>query len=577
MYRSVQTDVLIIGSEGAGARAAIAAAETGAQVAVVTKGRLGRSGATVMAAADISVDSRSISQMLHLTGGDTADSPETFLEDILKAGKGINNRPLAQAVVSSAPQRVAELLEWGLKVAHVIHAPGHRYPRGVGTTGREIVRVLKKQLKRSTIRIMEHVVIVDLITAGGGVCGAVGLDLVRGDFVVIQARATVLATGGGAMSYPLLTGARELTGDGYALALRAGARLVDMEMIQFMPLCLLDPPAYQGSLLPFLMVSDSKNSLDGRLLNRQGQRFMQRWDPENLERSTRDVLAAAIGSEIYQGRGSPGGGVYLSLAHLPMEIVADFARWALKPMLTVDWRFEGLDYRFLRDRLMAGKALEVGPACHFFVGGIDVDPQCRTSAQGLFAAGEVVGGLHGANRLSGNACMEMLVEGEIAGRRAGEYALQSDRLQVPRDQAESLVRQALSPLEAVEGAAPYGLRRSLRSLAWQSVGVVRHADALDRGVEDLKRLRRDANPSACRSKQRLYNREWLCALENRNLIDLADVVVRSARVREESRGVHVRADWPEQRRQWQCNLTAAAGSDGITPGAVQIERRAVID
>jgi succinate dehydrogenase/fumarate reductase flavoprotein subunit len=470
---------------------------------------------------------------------------------------------LAEQAVDNAPRRVKELLDWGLRVEHVMHTPGHRYPRGVGTTGREIVRVLNKQFKRRAVKVIENTCILELLKTEGRVNGAIGLDLTSGEFVIFQARAIVLATGGGGMIYPLLTGAEELTGDGYAIALRAGARLLDMEMIQFMPLCLLDPPAYKGSLLPFLLVANSRESIDGWLLNRQGERFMRTWDPENLERTTRDKLAAAIGTEVHQGRGSPQGGVYLSLAHLPRNILEHFADWALKPQLKTNWRFEGLDFRFLKDKLVRGEAIEVGPACHFFVGGVDVDANCQTSVPGLFAAGEVVGGLHGANRLSGNACMEMLVEGEIAGRRAALIADRTSPLKLSSERIEQHIQNTISPLERTEGCPPYPLNRAIRQLAWEKAGTVRNGKVLENTLQGLVRLREDQSKTVCKLKERIYNREWLCALENRNLLDVLEVIVHCALAREESRGVHVRTDWPHQKESWQCNLVAVTGSDGL--------------
>ncbi|UCD77892.1 MAG: FAD-binding protein [Desulfobacterales bacterium] len=571
MDTTVQTDVLVIGSEGAGCRAAIAAADAGTSTVVVTKGRMGHSGATLMAAADISADSGNISRLMKLPGADPADSPKLFVEDILAAGKDINNRPLVEHIVAAAPLRVKELLDWGLKAHHVMHAPGHRFPRGVATTGREIVRVLNKQLKRRAVKVIENIFIFELLKTQGSVNGAVGLDLTSGEFIIFQARATVLATGGGAMIYPLLTGAQELTGDGYAMAFRAGARLVDMEMIQFMPLCLLDPPAYRGSLFPFLLTAESRDSLDGRLLNRQGERFMQRWDPDNLEHTTRDKLSAAIAYEVYQGRGSPGGGVYLSFAHLPRNVIDHFADWALKPQLKKNWHLAGMDFRFIRDRLIRGEALEVGPACHFFIGGTDIDPNCSTAVPGLFAAGEVVGGLHGANRLSGNACMEMLVEGEIAGREAARFAQQTNLLSIPAEQIEQSIQNALIPLQRAEGISPYRIRRRIQRQVWENAGTLRSGDQLKEALQALEGLRQDQAQSVCGSDERVYNREWLCLLENRSLLDLLEVIARCALAREESRGVHLRKDWPDQSEKWQCNLLAARSPQGL-----KIERRSAV-
>ncbi|UCH21880.1 MAG: FAD-binding protein [Deltaproteobacteria bacterium] len=557
------TDVLIIGSEGAGTRAAIAAAKQGASVLIVTKGRIGKSGATLMAAADISVDGASIFDVLGLSVGNSKDSPQIFLEDILRAGKFINNLPLAEKIVEAAPIRVKEMMAWGMKIRGVMQCPGHRYPRGVSTTGREIVRVLNKQLRSVDLTVKEYTFVIDLLTTGNSVIGAIGLDLRTGEFAVFRARAVILATGGGSMLYPIQTGAVELTGDGYAMALRAGARLVDFEMIQFMPLCLIGPLPYRGSYFPFSLVAESVDSLDGWLLNRRGERFMRRWDPELLEKTTRDKLSAAIGYEVKHGRGTPNGGIYLSLAHLPRNILDDFANRTLKLHLKKNWRFEGFDFSFIRDILSRGEALEVGPACHFFVGGIDVDLDCQTSLPGLFAAGEVVGGLHGANRLSGNACMEILVAGEMAGRKAAEYAKQANGSVVDQSQIDEIVTEAQAPLERKGSHTTFMVKKKIQERAWGKVGPIRDGQELEGALASLKELTHEHHQSGLTCKDRVYNPEWIQVLQNRNLLILLEAIIQCALAREESRGVHYRIDWPQQIEKWRCNLVVELTASGL--------------
>jgi succinate dehydrogenase/fumarate reductase flavoprotein subunit len=320
-----------------------------------------------------------------------------------------------------------------------------------------------------------------------------------------------------------------------------------------------------------LLLAESEDSLDGWLLNRQGERFMQRWDPERLERTTRDKLTAAIATEVSEGRGSPGGGVYLSLAHLPVNLIDHFADWALKPRLKKNWKYGEMNFQFIRDQLARGEALEVGPACHFFVGGAHVDLDCRSTVSGLCAAGEVVGGLHGANRLSGNACMEMLVEGEIAGRQAARIAQQSEIMTFSADLIDEHIQAALAPVQRPRGISPYRIKNQIRRWAWQNVGTLRNEVQLQKTLRALAQLREDQARAACGSHERVYNREWICALENRNSIDLLEVTARSALIREESRGVHVRSDWPHQSENWRCNLIARA-----IGGEIQVEKRSVV-
>src|SRR5581483_1885018 len=290
----LSTDVLVIGSEGAGARAAWEVADRGLRVTVVTKGRLARSGATLTGAADMDVDSRSLQRLLGPEPGTSgvapnpADSPEVFFRDMLVEGKWINDQRQVLAHVEDVPERAREVLEAGLKVYDLRQMPGHSYPRNMYTSGHDLIQVLKREIKRRPVRMIEDVMITDLLTRDGQVMGAVGLDLERGEPVAFAAKAVVMATGGAHNVFEYNTGPEELTGDGQAMALRAGAELLNMEMMQFLPTTIVTPPLARGNLFPFLL--GPQNALRVWLLNKYGERFMARWDPERMECSTRDLL-----------------------------------------------------------------------------------------------------------------------------------------------------------------------------------------------------------------------------------------------------------------------------------------------
>ncbi|MBI2911914.1 MAG: FAD-binding protein [Chloroflexi bacterium] len=567
----LRTDVLIIGSEGAGARAAIAAADAGVDVTIVTKGRLGRSGATITGAADLDVDSASLVRLIGQ--GDSRDSPEEFFRDMVVEGKYLNDQRLAEVHVSEVPERLRELLEWGYRWTELRQMPGHSYPRNLYASGHEMVRVLKRQVRQRRLRVVEDLYVSDLAVEDGQVIGALGLDLDRGEAVALEAKAVVLAAGGGHNLYSFTTGPEELTGDGQAMALRAGARLVNMEMMQFIPTTIIEPPIARGNLFPFLV--GPQNALAVWLLNRHGQRFMARWDPARMEHSTRDLLSIGIQTEILEGRGGPQGGVYFSLAHLPRNLVQDFARWGAKPFLRSDWSAHGLGFREIMDRAMAGEAFEVAPAAHFFMGGVRIDADGATDLSGLYAAGEVTGALHGANRLSGNAFAQIMVQGERAGRAGARYVQARGKApEMPRAKWQGLEARVLGPLEANGdgGAHAYELKRRLQEVAAEQVGVVRHGQALEEAVAQIEGWRRQECPRVrSRSKDRRFNPEWLECLQLENMHLALEATARAALARRESRGAHYRRDYPTtDHAGWLRNTVV-----GMRDGSLTVETEPV--
>jgi succinate dehydrogenase/fumarate reductase flavoprotein subunit len=557
-----ETDVLVIGSEGAGARAAIAAADAGVSVTVVTKGRMTRSGATLTGAADLDVDSATLHRLLGR--GDPDDSPEVFFRDMVVEGKYLNDQPLVEAHVQDVPQRAEELLQWGLKVYDVRQNPGHSYPRNMYTSGHDLMMVLKRQVKRRPIEVVEDTLVTDLLLAEGRVVGAMALDLRTGEPVMLRAKAVVLATGGGHNVYAYTTGPEDLTGDGQAMAMRAGATLLNMEMTQFIPCTIINPPLARGNLFPFLL--GPQNGLRFWLMDRNGRRFMDRWDAARMEHSTRDLLSIGIMTEILEGRGGPEGGVYYSLAHLPKNLIEDFARWGAKPFIKADWSAHGHSFREVVDRLKAGEAIEVSTAAHFFMGGVRIDEEMRTNLNGLFAAGEVIGGLHGGNRLSGNAFTQIITQGARAGAVAAEFARREGTGPPPGGEVLQVARERLeAPLRRSSGVTAYELRRELQTIAAEKVGVLRNGPALAEALSQLEQLQADALPRLySRSKDRLYNREWMECLQVENMLTTLHTIARSALAREESRGAHYRRDFPAtDDARWLVNVLTRQHASGL--------------
>ena len=551
----LKTDVLITGSEGAGARAAIAASEHGADVIVATKGRIGKSGATITAIAALAVGGQGIREVLNLPGH-PEDTPEVFFEDIITEGKYINNQKLVGQVVDEGPFRMKELMDWGMQsTASDLPIPGHRFPRDIDTTGRQMVKALKKKIQQCrNIRIIEDLMITDLLKADRRVIGAVGIDLCKGDFVVISAKAVILSTGGAQTVYPVTTAPEELTGDGQAMAYRAGADLIDMEMVQFRPCNFIWPPIWKGIGFPFT-IGPGGGIQATWLLNKWGERFMSKWDPERMENTTRDISSIAIMTEVIEGRGSPHGGAFLSLAHLPYNLIDNFGKWFLPGIVSPNWHFVGFNFAGLVEDIKKGYAMEVGPACHFFMGGIRIDEHCRTTVEGLYAIGEVAGGTNGANRLSGVALTQIFVQGANGGEAAAFYAKKQKDITVDAQQIKKLEEKITQPLLRDKGANPFEVRKSIQDLAWQKVGVVRTGASLLEAQDEIRRMKGEDLPNlSCRAKEREYNREWVEAIQIENLLTTLECIARSALERKESRGAHFRKDYPEMdNNNWLIN------------------------
>jgi len=556
-----KVDVIVIGSGAAGLIAATEAAAAGLDVVVMTKGQTGRSGATATITGDISVDGRTIRSFG--LPGDTADSEEAFYEDTIKGGAHLNDAALAQAMISEVGREVKLLLDSGLKTAGIGHAPGHRHPRGVLVSGMQMLQILTRQAAERGVRFRDEFYVTDILQGSEGAAGIAGVDLRTGDVARLGSKAVVIATGNGAMIHPLRTAPEELVGDGYRLALRAGAELLQMEMVQFLPCCLVSPPLWRGVQFPWIIGPQSGTR--AWLLNRYGERFMARYDPERMEMSTRDIISIACVREVLEGRGGPGGGVFMSWRHLPHDILDFLPQWYGKPLLRPTWHWEGFDFRPLMDRIKQGHAVEVAPACHFFMGGVVIGADGETSVPGLFACGEVAGGVHGANRLSGNACSQFLVQGRRAGRAAAEFARTAGQQDIKEETWHEVVADVEAPLEVESGPQPHEVLARIQEITERSLNVLRSGESLATAVGDLQALRLNDVPRvSSASKERRYNRNWIDALEIRSAALTAEAIARCSLERKESRGALFRDDYPESDDRYLVNSIISLAGDQLS-------------
>lgn len=534
-------DVLVIGSGAAGMLAAAVAAQEGQNTVLLSKGQIARSGATATITGDCCVDGRTCVEMLGLSA-DPRDSVEHFFEDTVKGGKFLNDQHLAERLVSEVGPILQRMRELGLKIGDPIQGPGHRTARGVWLSGMELMQTLRKLLIRAGVRTREEFLVTDLLLTDGSVAGIAGIDQRSGEIVCIEAKTVILATGGAMMMYPVQTAPEELTGDGHSLALRAGARLVDMEMIQFLPCVLADPPIWRGIQFPWVLGPQS--GIRAWLLNRFGERFMVRWDPENMEFTTRDVIAIACMKEVIEGRGGPSGGVFLSWAHLPSDIIDFAAKWYFRTHLRGNWHWEGFEFGNLVEEIKSGRAVEVVSASHFFMGGVAINADCATNVLGLFACGEVAGGVHGANRLSGNATSQILVQGQRAGISAAALARRTQQRPVSQADFKRISEELEAFLRRRASILPFEFKEQLQQIANRKVGLIRSGDSLKSALDKVRNLRRDALPRLyCRSHERRYNKEWADAVECRSMLDVLEATTLCGLERRESRGAHYREDF----------------------------------
>jgi len=532
-YEVHEHDVLIIGAGGAGLRAAIEALAQGVRVGVVCKSLLGKAH-TVMAEGGIAAAMANV---------DTSDDWRAHFRDTMRGGKFLNNWRMAQLHAQEAPERVRELEQWGALFDRTENGDilqrafgGHTFKRlcHVGDrTGLEMIRTLQDRGVHLGIDVYMECTITRLLKDGGRIAGAFGYWREQGRFIVFRAKSVIICTGGIGKAWKITSNSWEYTGDGMALAYDAGAHLMDMEFVQFHPTGMVWPPGVQG-----ILVTEAVRGEGGILRNKGGERFMERYDPKKLELSTRDVVARSIYTEVREGRGTEHGGAFLDISHKP----ADYVKRKLPSMYH--------QFLELADVDITREPMEVGPTCHYMMGGIRVDAEtAQASIPGLFAAGEAAVGLHGANRLGGNSLSDLLVFGRRAGLAAAEHAKRSETPTIDSSHIEEAVRQMLAPFERLDGDGPYAIHSDLQTAMQSLVGIFRQEEDLSRALSEIEKLK--ARASLIRVEgSRLFNPGWHLVWDLHSMLTIAEAVTRSALARRESRGAHSRIDYPGLDDAW---------------------------
>ena len=576
-YQTHEHDVLVIGAGGAGLRAAIEASAAGVRVAVLTKSLLGKAH-TVMAEGGMAAAMGNV---------DDRDNWKVHFADTMRGGQYLNQWRMAELHAKEAPDRVRELEAWGAvfdrtKDGRILQRNfgGHKYPRlaHVGDrTGLELIRTLQDHGIHKGIEFFMEFTAVRLLKDGDRIAGVFAYDRERGRFRVFKAKSVILCTGGVGRAYKITSNSWEYTGDGQSLAYHAGATLMDMEFVQFHPTGMVWPPSVRG-----ILVTEGVRGEGGVLRNSLGKRFMFEDIPENYKSSTsdneeegwryvtgdkaarrppelltRDHVARCIRREVKAGRGSPHGGVFLDIAWIKEKLpnAPEHIKRKLPSMYHQFMQLAGVD--------ITKEAMEVGPTTHYIMGGVQVDSDTQmTAVPGLFAAGEVGAGLHGANRLGGNSLSDLIVFGQRAGEHAAKYAKEQKDVSVGDDQIESIAKLALAPFERDAKEGPYDVQYALQDMMQDLVGIVRVEDEMKKALEGLEGLKKRADKVGVQGN-REYNPGWHTALDLDNLLTVSEAITRSAIERKESRGGHFRDDFPEKAAEFsKFNIVIKKGPGG---------------
>jgi fumarate reductase (CoM/CoB) subunit A len=537
-------DVLVVGAGGAGCRAAIEASRHNLDVIMLSKELLGKAH-TAMAEGGYNVS---------LGNVDPDDDPETHFKDTIVGGNYLNNQILAEILVRDAPQRIFDLEDMGAvfdrtpegKIAQRVFGKQswRRTAYASDRTGSEIMVSLTEGIRKTSVRVFDEVFATRLLVTDGKIAGVCAVDLKYGDYLVFRAKSVVMATGGAGRIFSVTSNAQLDVGDGYGMAYEAGCEMMDMEMIQFHPTGMVKPESAKGRL-----VTEAVRGEGGILLNNKGERFMHRYYPEVMELAGRDQVARSIMTEVLEGRGSPDGGVYLSISHLPRSII----EFRLESMIE---QFEdaGVDIR--------DEPMQVSPTAHHFMGGIKIDEHSSTNIPGLYAAGECTGGVHGGNRLGGNALADTQVFGALSGENAAKYAKEITHLGVDRKDIKNEFERLEAMLYRKEGVSPADARDELTDLMWGKVQIFRKEEDMQFAVKELRRIEKDIVPQIkVDVPVKRFNPGWHQAMEFVHMVTTARMVAEAAVMRKGSRGAHYRVDADPNDKGYY-NIVIRKGKDG---------------
>ena len=547
-FETHEHDVLVIGAGGAGLRAAIESASLGVSVGLVCKSLLGKAH-TVMAEGGAAAAMGNV---------DPRDNWQVHFRDTMLGGKMLNNWRMAHLHAQQSPDRIRELEQWGALFDRLPDGTisqrafgGHTCNRlcHVGDrTGLEMIRTLQDRVVQQGVPVYMECTISHLFKDGDRIAGALGYWREHGRFVLFKAKTIILATGGSGKMYQVTSNSWEYTSDGMGMAYDIGADLMDMEFMQFHPTGMVWPPGVKG-----ILITEAVRGEGGRLTNNKGERFMERYDAKRMELSTRDLVSKAIYTEVKEGRGSEHGGVYLDVSHLD----AEYVKRKLPSMFHQLKEFADVD--------ITKQPMEVGPTTHYSMGGVRVDADTAASTiPGLYAAGEVSSGMHGANRLGGNSLSDLLVFGRLSGMHAAEFAKKSATPPKVRDEeVQRATRELLEPFERTQGPSPYEIHEQLQEMMQNYVGIMRIEEDIKRALEKLKELKQQLKTVRV-TGSRMYNPGWHLAYDLKNMLKTAEAVSLSALTRQESRGAHTRLDYPQTDPEWgKVNLVISKDGEAM--------------
>lgn len=530
-----KTDVLIIGSGGAGSRAAIEVDKNNFKATIVSKGLSFKSGCTGMAEGGYNAA---------ITRINPEDDKKIHYEDTLKGGGYLNDKELVKILVNNSPDRLTDLEEYGALFDRKEDGKLNQRPFGGQSqkrtyfqsdrTGHEIITSLKEEVIKNNIETIDEVMITSLITNEDEtkVIGAVGLNLKDSTTIFFQTKAVIIASGGAGQLFPITSNTIQKNGDGFAIGYKIGAELVDMEQIQFHPTGMVFPKSKAG-----VLVTEAVRGEGGILLNKNNERFMEKYDPRK-ELATRDVVARSIYNEIRNDRGTDKGGVYLDISHLEDSVIEEKLETMLEQFLDV-----GVDIR--------KEKMEVAPTAHHFMGGIRIDGECKTNIENLLAAGEVTGGVHGANRLGGNALADTQVFGKIAGNSASEicktstFSINTEMIEEEEERIKGLINDGeYDPTE---------IKNEIKNIMWEYVSIIRTEEGLNIALYKINELENKTKNLKIPNINE-YNNKLINGLEIINMIEICKLIIQSALLRTESRGAHYREDYPEKDEDWEKSI-----------------------